>query len=379
MHCNDGDPHTKVPVLVTACLDRVDIKSPVTMNLGTDLQLRGQVSWASKSSVQIDIDLVAKEAAAAGDCSMLTASMVFVHVQNGRAAPVNQIKPDTEEERRRFDAGEAANRVRKLERVNSLKTSAPLSDESEKLHQAMMLGFGASAIALQSTHMEAVELMQPQERNRAGKIFGGFLMHEAYELAYTAAASFAAISSAGSGVVGAPTVIAVDDISFSKPVSIGDVVIFDASVCYTGSNELLLQSKSSGDAVTYPDSIASVFQIRVSTHILDLKSGQRNLANEFHFTFISRDPEAQPKFPVRACAVAPVAPSTYQDGMLWLSGRRRMLEAVEVSPPSPLCIHACSPLGIHAWPCPRGGHACNVWPRPRGGARIYLRGTCVQR
>jgi len=29
MHCNDGDPNTKVPVLVTACLDRLDINFPV--------------------------------------------------------------------------------------------------------------------------------------------------------------------------------------------------------------------------------------------------------------------------------------------------------------------------------------------------------------
>jgi acyl-CoA hydrolase len=333
MHCNDGDPLTKVPVLVTACLDRIDIKHPVTLNLGTDLQLRGQVSWTSKSSVQIDIDLVSKEDAATANPTstvMLSASMVFVHVQNGRAAPVNQVKPKTEAEQQRFQAGQAANQSRKQERVNSLTISAPTSDESAKLHQAMMSGFGDSSFALQSTRMEAVELMQPQERNRAGKIFGGFLMHEAYELAYTTAASFAALSSAGTGTMAAPTVIAVDDITFAKPVSIGDVVIFDATVCYSGSNELQLQGAHGAGALPFPESISSIFQVCVSTNILDLKTGKRSLANEFHFTFISRDPAAQPKFPVHPIPVAPIKPTSYHDGMIWLSGRRRMLEALEV-------------------------------------------------
>jgi hypothetical protein len=61
LHCNDGDPNTKVPVLVTACLDRLDIDFPVTLNLGTDLQLQGQVTWTSKSALQISIHLYPKD------------------------------------------------------------------------------------------------------------------------------------------------------------------------------------------------------------------------------------------------------------------------------------------------------------------------------
>jgi hypothetical protein len=36
-----------------------------------------------------------------------------------------------------------------------------------------------------ATALASTELMQPQERNRSGKIFGGFLMRQAYELAYS--------------------------------------------------------------------------------------------------------------------------------------------------------------------------------------------------
>eukprot|EP00277_Geminigera_cryophila_P005025 CAMPEP_0179430590 /NCGR_PEP_ID=MMETSP0799-20121207/15698_1 /TAXON_ID=46947 /ORGANISM="Geminigera cryophila, Strain CCMP2564" /LENGTH=339 /DNA_ID=CAMNT_0021207109 /DNA_START=654 /DNA_END=1673 /DNA_ORIENTATION=- len=326
MHCNDGDPKTIVPVLVTACLDRLDIKYPVTLNLGTDLELQGQVSWTSNSSVQININLCQKDDNSPNTETKLSASMVFVHVQNGRAAPVNKIKPVTPSDVALFAAGEKANAERKMNRKTSLKSAPPTPEESQLLHTAMLSGFGNEAVGLLSTKMEAVQLMQPQERNRAGKIFGGFLMHEAYELAYTTSAAYAASLGATGQIIGAPTVIAVDDISFSKPVSIGDVVIFTSKVVYTGSNELLVQQSNK-----YPNAISCVFQVRVLTKILDLKTGQKHISNEFHFTFLSRDPDAMPRFPVVPCRVAPIAPKSYTEGMLWIDGRRRMLEALEIA------------------------------------------------
>jgi acyl-CoA hydrolase len=33
-------------------------------------------------------------------------------------------------------------------------------------------------MAMVGSALQSVRMMQPQERNRAGKIFGGFLMHE---------------------------------------------------------------------------------------------------------------------------------------------------------------------------------------------------------
>jgi len=192
MHCNDGDPKTMAPVLVTACLDRLDIKYPVTLNLGTDLELKGQVSWTSNSSVQININLCQKDDNSSNTETKLSASMVFVHVQNGRAAPVNQIKQVTQSDAALFAAGEKANAERKMNRKTSLKSAPPTPEESRLLHTAMLSGFGNEAVGLLSTKMETVQLMQPQERNRAGKIFGGFLMHEAYELAYTTSAAYAA-------------------------------------------------------------------------------------------------------------------------------------------------------------------------------------------
>ena len=58
------------------------------------------------------------------------ASMVFVHVQNHKAAPVNQIKAETEEDRLRVAEGEAANERRKIDRKMSLKAAPPTVEET---------------------------------------------------------------------------------------------------------------------------------------------------------------------------------------------------------------------------------------------------------
>jgi len=100
------------------------------------------------------------------DANLMTASMVFVHVQKGKAAPVNQIRPETESDRHLFAQGVAAEEMRKIDRANNLQLTAPTQEESEKLHRAMISGLGSAAVPLAATKMEAVELMQPQERNR---------------------------------------------------------------------------------------------------------------------------------------------------------------------------------------------------------------------
>jgi len=114
-------------------------------------------------------------------------------------------------------------------------------------------------------------------------------------------------------------VAAVDDVSFALPVSIGDVVTFSAQVVYTGADE-------EGSATDR--SLASAFQVRVETQIIELHTGQKRLSNEFHFTFVARD--ASVKDTLRHLPMPPVRPTTYREGMLWLDGRRRMLEAVTI-------------------------------------------------
>ena len=56
---------------------------------------------------------------------------------------------------------------------------------------------------------------------------------------------------------GAPTIVALDDVSFNRPVSIGDVLALTAKVVYTGANESELGTQ---DAASTP-SLEAVFQV----------------------------------------------------------------------------------------------------------------------
>ncbi|CAN0044696.1 unnamed protein product [Discosporangium mesarthrocarpum] len=64
----------------------------------------------------------------------------------------------------------------------------------------------------------------PQQRNTANRIFGGFLMHRAFEVAFCAAYTFG-----GSR----PQFLEIDEVVFLQPVDVGDIVRFDACVLYT--------------------------------------------------------------------------------------------------------------------------------------------------
>jgi len=98
--------------------------------------------------------------------------------------------------------------------------------------------------------------------NTNGRIFGGYLMSRAYELARCTAYLFCGRDSR-------PYFVAVDQISFLRPVEIGSLISFRCKVAY---------------AAGWPD---RAFQLRVETLIHDLKQGTVFPSNVFEFTFRS--------------------------------------------------------------------------------------------
>ena len=94
------------------------------------------------------------------------------------------------------------------------------------------LSFKARVKPTNSQWMEDAKLKnliicQPENRNRFNKIFGGFIMRQAFELAW-----------ANTYVYGKcrPYIVHVDDILFRKPVEVGSMLYFNSQVCYTEDN-----------------------------------------------------------------------------------------------------------------------------------------------
>jgi acyl-coenzyme A thioesterase 9 len=66
------------------------------------------------------------------------------------------------------------------------------------------------SILMKDTRLENALICQPQQRNLHGRIFGGFLMHRAFELAFSTAYAF---------VGQRPCFLEVDHVDCLKPVS----------------------------------------------------------------------------------------------------------------------------------------------------------------
>ena len=84
---------------------------------------------------------------------------------------------------------------------------------------------GSQVMWMKDTCFNKIELMHPQNRNTHETVFGGFIMREAFELAWITAVSF----------FGTPSVhfSRMDRVQFKSPMRIGSVVSFESVVCFT--------------------------------------------------------------------------------------------------------------------------------------------------
>ena len=127
------------------------------------------------------------------------------------------------------------------------------------------------SILVGQTELQNAEIAQPQVRNLANQIFGGFLMRRAYELAYTTAYVFGGAR---------PKFFEVDQVLFSMPVSVGDLTNFHAKVLYTAVKEELKDFDHFQGHAQIP-----LISVEVEAWIIDPKKTLAKLSNQFNFTF----------------------------------------------------------------------------------------------
>lgn len=137
--------------------------------------------------------------------------------KTGKSAPINQISPKTETEKLLWEEAEERNKMRKVKRGERKKEIQ--GEEVNRLNELLAESrifcdmpalADRDSILIKDTCLQNSLICQPQQRNIHGRIFGGFLMRRAFELAYATAYAFA-----GS----APCFVEVDHVDFLKPVS----------------------------------------------------------------------------------------------------------------------------------------------------------------
>ncbi|CAK9183217.1 unnamed protein product [Ilex paraguariensis] len=153
------------------------------------------------------------------DSVALTANFTFVarDSKTGKSALINQISPETEREKLLWEGAEQRNKLRKKkggEQRNDIENGEVNRQNSLLAEGRVFSDMPALAdrdsILIRDTCLQNSLICQPQQRNIHGRIFGGFLMRRAFELAFATAYAFA-----GS----APGFLEVDHVDFLKPVS----------------------------------------------------------------------------------------------------------------------------------------------------------------
>ncbi|CAA0806007.1 Thioesterase/thiol ester dehydrase-isomerase superfamily protein [Striga hermonthica] len=276
-HCSDDDSTTRPLYLVTASVDKMVLKKPI--NVDVDLHVSGAVTWVGYSSIEIQLDVTQSgtDTDEAMDSVALTATFIFVarDYKTGKAAQVNRLTPKTEREKLLYEAAEARNKLRKSkirgdkkefqsgEEVNRLE---PLLAEGRILCDMPALA-DTDSILLRDTGLENSLICQPQQRNIHGRIFGGFLMHRAFELAFSTTYAFAGMM---------PSFLEVDHVDFLRPVDVGDFLRLKSCVLYTESE----------------NSDRPLINVEVVAHVTRPELRSSEVSNKFYFTFTVR-PEAK--------------------------------------------------------------------------------------
>ncbi|KNE61261.1 hypothetical protein AMAG_07004 [Allomyces macrogynus ATCC 38327] len=299
-HCDDGTPETPPLTIVTASVDRIDLLRPASLD--RDMQVSGMVTYVGSSSMEITVNVEALDPdsqATADPILKAKFTMVARDPLTNKAVQVNPLVLDTDEERRLYSMGAELRSRKKLAATTSLFKQPPTPEERLVIHDLWLQSRQYSATNppanikwLGETTLQSAHLMQPQDRNIHGNVFGGILMKQAFELAFLAASVYSR---------GHPRFLAMDDITFRKPVPIGSILHFTAKVVY---------------------SRARSFQVQVTADVVDPATGQRDTTNTFMLTFGAGAKDGE---------VPTVMPRTYEESMLYLDGKRRWETGYEMA------------------------------------------------
>lgn len=282
----------------TAAVDRIDILNP--LDIEKDIEMNGCVTWAGSSSMDVRLEVVHDDGDG-GKIPLMLADFVMVgrSADGTRAHRVPPLIPSSPLELH-WNESAALKRLNRKARKTSGRTlvvEPPTSEEQSHLADLWVARTAARDNPVRKawkdmadTSLQSTILTMPQSKNIHGKIFGGFLMRNAFELAYTDTL----LHTRGSKKE--ITFRTVSDISFKSPVEIGSVLQLQSQIVYAED---------------------SCVHTRVEAVVVDPVSATRNTTNVFHFMFDLGDDLSSPK----------IMPTTYEESMFYISGRRRSIDS----------------------------------------------------
>lgn len=271
--------------VVTAAVDEIVLHVPA--DITRDLHLRARINYVGRSSMEVGIRVDQPEGVPSLASCYFT--MVARTGDGATSVPVQPLEYGDDVERFRRDM--AVERRETYRRQLAMSEARPSADEYRLLsvlHRAQdRPGFAGLLVGALERH--SWERMFPEQENVPEKIFGGYLIRRAFELAHLHAEEIAPDR---------PIVARVDRINFLQPVRIGDTLHFTSRVVYTGETSFCVEltiERVSGDRVI------------------------KALSNTCVFTFVNVDEALRPR------PVTKVFPTTYAEDARYLAAHRRRM------------------------------------------------------
>ncbi|KAL4220302.1 Acyl-coenzyme A thioesterase 9 [Mactra antiquata] len=256
--------------IVTALVDRIELSQDGIVP-NKDIMMSGKVTWAGKTSLEITMNLDQEVDNVWKRIMVAKFLMVARNPQTKGAAVINKLVPEGPEEESLFQKGERSKSDRMLESQKTLLKTAPNEEERVLIHDLFLQTIDPKAhtfkvrvkpldsVWMEDTSLKTLVICMPEQRNLYNKIFGGFLMRQAFELAYANASLHCKTR---------PHIEVVDDIAFKKSVEVGSFLFLSSQIVYTEGSK---------------------FMVKVHAEVVNPSDETRETTNDFYFIFNTRN------------------------------------------------------------------------------------------
>lgn len=269
--------------VVTAAIDDIVLRTPADIN--KDLNFAARINYVGRTSMEVGIR-VGQGGPSLASCYFTMVARVDEDGET-KSLPIGSLEYENDLEKRRYNSA-IERRQTYRDQIDELEN--PPSEEEyrllRKMHTAQEKDDFDGLLAGNLVRGNW-ERMFPEQENVPKKIFGGYVIRRAFELAMMHAEEIAPDR---------PVFVRVNRINFLEPVRIGDKLDFTSRIVYTGETSI---------------------SIELDIERISLDSETRALSNTCIFTFVNVDENMNPK------PVPSVYPKTYSEDERFLKAYRR--------------------------------------------------------
>ena len=217
--------------VVTAAMESVAIKKPLTLDMDYELAFYITKSW--NKSLEVCVEVFGNN----GDTVDKLVDFYFTFVgvdDNGKPIQVKEYVPKTEKETKIAAQAQA----RKDKYLHSVKTPLTIEQVTEeeigiinnlKTHNE---DDPNSGVFVHNTQKEYLDSMVLRDINLHGRIFGGYILDNAFNIAWHEAGDFIENDRL-------PLVAAINRVNFLSPINVGEKIRYVVRTIYTHKSSLV--------------------------------------------------------------------------------------------------------------------------------------------